>query len=104
MDLLGLPSATPTVISGDHAGPTYGQALGQGAVRPTWLGGTIRLTADAAEAFPEVPCCYDIRLQASTRTVVNCDGDNVYGNESDYTLGVVACDTAEAAAGGALGA
>ncbi len=90
--LLGLSGATLSVLSGDYAGPTYVDALAAGATRPTWKGGHLRLTLDAALAFPVAPCCYDIRLTASTRTVVSCNTDNVYANESDYTLGVTPCD------------
>ena len=84
--------ASPVVVSGDFAGPTYADALTEGAARPTWKGGTMQLTVPAEKAFPEVPCCYDLRLTAWTRTVVNCDGDEAYSNESDYTIGITACE------------
>jgi hypothetical protein len=90
VDLLNRPSSTLSVVSGDYVGPTYGQALGEGATRPTWKGGLLRLTVSAAEAFPEVPCCYDLQLAAWTRTAT-CDGDYAYWNQSEYTIGIAAC-------------
>jgi len=91
VDLLAQPSTTLTLVSGDAVGPYYGQALKQGATAPVWQGGTIRLTVSATEAFPE-PCCYDLELQAWSRTVVDCDiGDFAYWNRSDFTIGVGVC-------------
>ena len=92
VDLLHQPSSSLTLIAGDFAGPTYGEALGEGATRPTWKGGTMRLTVNAAEAFPG-PCCYQIKLTAYSRTVVNCDGDVYadYYNYSLFAIGVGVC-------------
>lgn len=90
VDLLALPSSSLTLVSGDAVGPYYGQALAQGVSAPVWQGGTMRLTVKAAEAFPE-PCCYDLELQAWSRTVVDCDGDFAYWNRSDFTIGVGVC-------------
>jgi hypothetical protein len=91
-DLLHQPSSTLTLIAGDFPGPTYGEALSEGAARPVWTGGTMRLTIDAAEAFPG-PCCYQIKLTAYSRTVVNCDGDiyEDYYNYSLFSIGVGVC-------------
>ena len=91
VDLLRQPSSVLSVVSGDYAGPTYGQALGEGATRPTWKGGLLRLTISAADAFPVVPCCYDLQLQAYTRTVANCNPDYAFWNQSEYTIGITAC-------------
>jgi hypothetical protein len=90
VDLLALPGSTLTLLSGDHVGPYYGQALAQGATAPVWEGGTMLLSVNAAEAFPE-PCCYDLELQAWSRTVVSCDTDFAYANRSDFTIGVGVC-------------
>ena len=94
VDLLHKPSSSLTLIGsgGDSAGPTYGEALGSGATAPAWNGGTMRLTIDAAEAFPG-PCCYQIKLTAYSRTVVNCDGDiyEDYYNYSLFSIGVGVC-------------
>ena len=91
VDLLNRPSSSLSVVSGDYVGPTYGEALGEGASRPTWKGGLLRLTVSAAEAFPEVPCCYDLQLVASTRTA-DCGGDYIFWNQSEYTIGIAACE------------
>jgi len=90
-DLLNQPSSVLSVVSADYAGPTYGQALGQGATRPTWKGGLLRLTVSASDAFPVVPCCYDLQLQAWTRTLANCNPDDAFWNQSEYTIGIRAC-------------
>lgn len=100
-DLLTLPGATLTRLTGDGQGPTYSAALlqGFGAAVPTWHGGTMRLTVPASEAFPD-PCCYEIRLEAWKRHVLgyafgtcgyNCDND-VYYNEDEFTVGAGVCD------------
>jgi hypothetical protein len=92
VDLLHQPSSSLTLIAGDFAGPTYGEALGEGTTPPVWKGGTMRLTVDAAEAFLG-PCCYQIKLTAYSRTVVNCDGDIYvdYYNYSLFSIGVGVC-------------
>ena len=42
------------VSAGVEAGPTYGEAIGQGAVRPHWYGGSmVFYVADARSLFPE---------------------------------------------------
>lgn len=98
-NLLSLPSATLSVLAGDFEGPTYGEALGQGAPAPTWRGGRLRLTVDLAEAFP-IPCCYQLELRAWKRTVVgsasgacgySCDASFGHWNLSEYTIGVGVC-------------
>lgn len=92
VDLLHQPSSSLTLITGDFAGPSYGEALGEGATAPAWRGGRMRLTIDAAEAFLG-PCCYQIKLTAFSRTVVNCDGDIYadYDNYSLFSIGVGVC-------------
>jgi len=83
------PGRTLSVVSGlGYPGPTYAEAVTQGAPRPVWKGGRMLLTMPAHEAFP-VPCCYDLELEASCRTIVSCNGD--YGNRSDFTVGVGVC-------------
>jgi hypothetical protein len=83
----------PPAAPGVQVGPTYGQALGQGAAAPYWYGGHYKLTVDVGEAFPE-PCCYQLELRAWKRTVVGCDTDIHdlhYWNLSQYTIGVGVC-------------
>lgn len=69
-----------------YPGPTYGEALGQGAPRPNWEGGRYRLTVDLDDAFP-IPCCYQLELRAYKRTIVNCNGTHPHRNLSEYTIG-----------------
>ena len=89
-DLLSLGTVTALSPS-TQVGPTYGEALGQGATAPTWKGGIYRLTiADAATAFTE-PCCYQLELRASKRTIVSCYGGNAHDNLTEYSLGVGIC-------------
>lgn len=100
-DLLTLPGATLTRLTGDGQGPTYTDALTQpfGAAVPTWHGGTMRLSVPASEAFPD-PCCYEIRLEAWKRHVLgyafgacgfNCNYDQYY-NIDEFTVGAGVCD------------
>jgi hypothetical protein len=92
LSLLSEPGASLTTTPGNQVGPTYGQALGQGATAPHWGGGTMTLTVPADKAFPE-PCCYQLELRALKRTLVNCNSPIHYGhcNLSEYTLGVGVC-------------
>ena len=88
VDLLQL--GTLTALSAARVGPTYGDARSpaQGAVAPTWSGGTYRLTInDLAAAFP-VTCCYLLDLHAYKRTIVDCSGPYTHRNRSTYTLTV----------------
>jgi len=83
-----------------QVGPYYGNphvgyafparlALNQGAVSPTWTGGTVTLTIpDLKEAFP-ISCCYLLELYAYKRTVVSCNHDYVHYNASHYSLTVI---------------
>ncbi len=100
VDLLSLPGATITALGmGTQVGPTYGEALGQGASQPHWYGGKYRLTVPASEAFPE-PCCYQLELRGYKRTIVGyqaspvvftCEHGFAYANLTEYTLGVGIC-------------
>jgi hypothetical protein len=91
VDLLHQPSSALTLLSGDFAGPTYGEALGGGATAPVWKGGTMRLTIDANEAFTG-PCCYQLKVTAYCRTDVSCDGGfDDYYNYSLFAIGVGVC-------------
>jgi hypothetical protein len=99
VDLLNQPSSTLTpLVAGTQVGPTYGQALGQGAAAPHWYGGRYRLTVNAVEAFPAA-CCYQLELRAWKRTVTGgqsginfvCDGGYGHSNITEYTLGVGVC-------------
>ena len=60
------------VTFGAQPGPTYGQALAQGASSPTWKGGHMKLSIDkASKVFPKT-CCYLLQLTAWKRNYVNC--------------------------------
>jgi hypothetical protein len=48
VDLLALPGASLTPLTAAQVGPTYGEALGQGATAPHWYGGNVRLTVPAS--------------------------------------------------------
>jgi hypothetical protein len=59
----------------------------QGATRPHWAGGCIRLTIpDLKKAFPKT-CCYQLELRAYKRTIVSCYTG--YDNLSEYSFMVV---------------
>jgi hypothetical protein len=88
VDLLAQPGATITpLVPGTPYGPTYGQALGQGATAPHWYGGNFRLSIPLSEAFPE-PCCYQLELRAYKRNIVSCEDEFDYANLSEFTIGV----------------
>lgn len=91
VNLLTRPGAVLTPLTlPTQIGPTYGEALAQGATTPHWYGGIMRLTVPANQAFPE-PCCYQLGLRAWKRTVVNCNHNYPHRNRSEYTLGVGVC-------------
>lgn len=81
---VGAFSLTP--ISGGPAGPDYSQAVAQGAVRPDWHGGTLRLHInDASQVFRKT-CCYLLELTVYKRNIVNCNGNLAYYNQTHYTF------------------
>jgi hypothetical protein len=98
IDLLSAPgailsSAPPVgpVPSAAQVGPNYGVALTppQTAASPTWAGGSLRLTIpNLRSAFPET-CCYQLKLRAYKRTIVNCYGGSAHNNTSEYSLTVI---------------
>ena len=67
------PIPPPWCPAAAQVGPDYGRAIAQGAARPWWTGGAIRLTVPATEAFKEVPCAYLLQLYAHKRTITSCD-------------------------------
>ncbi len=96
LSLLGLPGVTltPLALDGEPAalqvGPGYPQALAQGASRPVWAGGGMRLSVPPQhlrKAFP-ITCCYQIELWAYKRTIDNCDFGQPHRAFSFYSLTV----------------
>jgi hypothetical protein len=73
-----------------YVGPTYKEALTQGASRPNWEGGRYRLKIPLDEAFKK-PCCYQLELRAYKRTIVNCSGPNTHQNRSEYSISYALC-------------
>jgi hypothetical protein len=108
VDLLAQASSQLAAIPADCVGPEYGRALLEPAspgvpcvpliatgtvcaTAPTWHGGTMRLTIDLAEAFPE-PCCYQLNLHVWTRHILDCDQEPApYENWQWYTIGYGVC-------------
>jgi hypothetical protein len=97
-DLLAIGTLTPSPIvvpgvpAAAQTGPAYANALMQGAVRPVWNGGAIRLEVPATGpggAFPYT-CCYGLKLNAYKRTIVDC-GYSVFGhwNTSEYSFTIM---------------
>jgi hypothetical protein len=89
-DLLALGTVT-ALGGGTFEGPTYGEALGQGASAPSWEGGSYTLHVPSAAAAFEEPCCYQLELRAHKRTIVDCWGGYAHGNITEYSLGVGIC-------------
>jgi hypothetical protein len=98
VDLLAAPGATLTaappvgpVPSAAQVGPNYGAALTlpQTATTPSWSGGSLRLhIPNLRNAFPET-CCYQLKLRAYKRTIVDCYGGTAHNNTSEYSLTVI---------------
>jgi hypothetical protein len=71
-------------------GPTYVQALAQGAPRPLWYGGDYKVTLRGCD-FPE-SCAYDFQLCAWKRTTNGCTFSgclNLDYNVFDLTLTIL---------------
>ena len=66
----GIFEADPP-MGGVQVGPTYADALAQGAPRPFWYGGLYKVTLRGCD-FP-VCCAYDIYLHAWKRTYNGCN-------------------------------
>jgi len=78
-----------TSSPGAELGPTYGQAVAQGAVRPKWSGGQYTLTIpDATPLFPQ-SCAYELQLNVYKRNIVDCDGDDYYWEPAYYSFTVL---------------
>ena len=75
------------VGAGVQPGPDYLQALGQGAVRPTWRGGHMKIVIpDASQVFP-ITCWYLLQLTVWKRNIVNCSNP-VYYNRVHHSFTV----------------
>jgi hypothetical protein len=73
-----------------QVGPTYLQALAQGAPRPLWYGGNYKVTLRGCD-FPE-SCAYDFQLCAWKRTTNGCTTSgclNLDYNVFDITLTIL---------------
>ena len=69
-------------------GPDYSQALAQGAVRPMWRGGHMKLIIpDASQVFP-ITCCYLLQLTVWKRNIVSCSNP-VYYNRVHHSFTVI---------------
>jgi hypothetical protein len=69
------PMAPAWAPAAAEVGPTYSQALGQGAISPVWNGGSMRLTVQATSAFLTT-CAYLLQLDVYKRPIQNCDAVN----------------------------
>ncbi len=96
INLLTLPGASIASVplvgpppAADEVGPSYIQAIAQGATRPTWTGGEMRLTIpNVASAFPKT-CAYTLQLDAYKRNIADCNYTKPYRNRSHYSLTVI---------------
>ena len=87
--LTPLAGGAPPVPAATQVGPDYATARSapQNAAAPTWTGGAIRLSINAAVAFPE-SCCYQLELRAYKRTIVDCVANNAHRNLSERSFQV----------------
>lgn len=80
-----LPDPTPEV------GPSYTQALAQGAPRPHWYGGDFKVTIKGSD-FPEC-CAFLLRLWAWKRTTNGCSSPTVtHANQFEISFTVLRPD------------
>jgi hypothetical protein len=87
-----LAEAAPvSAISTVQPGPTYADALTQGASRPVWKGGTYKVTIPDLRHSTSFPtsCAYLLDLRASKRTIVSCDHQYTQTNRSTTTFTVL---------------
>jgi len=76
------------VMAGVQVGPSYAQALTQGATRPYWYGGNYKVTLRGCD-FPEC-CAYEIYLHAWKRTSNGCQVPEwTHWNRYDNTFTVL---------------
>jgi hypothetical protein len=79
------PSPVPdTLHPGQYqVGPDYATALTQNATSPSpvWSGGSMRLTVNAAAAFPET-CAYLLQLNVYKRPIVDCQSLGNYAQSN----------------------
>jgi hypothetical protein len=81
---IGTFMADPTF----EVGPTYHEALMQGAPRPHWYGGNYKVTLHGSD-FP-VCCAYILRLYAWKRTTNGCSApSNVHHNQFEIAFTVL---------------
>ncbi len=62
----------------------------QGATAPDWEGGTLTLQTTVGAIFP-VTCCYELKLWAFKRNIINCyygNGDSGYYNLTELSFTV----------------
>ena len=94
VNLLSAPGAVLTgvafgsVPAAVQVGPTYPLALmlGQGAARPVWSGGGVRLNIPNLRDAIKRTCCYQIELRVYKRTIVSCSTDRLHNDFSFYSL------------------
>lgn len=77
--LEGVPAAV-------QVGPSYPQALAQGAVSPHWAGGGLRLHIPDLRQVITRSCCYQIELRVYKRAIVNCSDTLPYRDFTFYSV------------------
>ncbi len=72
-------------------GPSYSQAVTQGAVRPLWYGGDFKVTLTGAD-FPDC-CAYLLKLRVWKRTTSGCDHPYYFHyNRCEYSFTLIKTD------------
>ena len=69
-----------------QVGPSYPQALTQGAVRPQWAGGGMRLHIPDLRQVITRSCCYQIELRVYKRAIVSCNDSLPYRDFTFYSV------------------
>lgn len=85
--LSALPGV-PGIPAAPQLASSYRDAVTAGATSPTWGGGAyrLRLNRDQTHAMFPKPCCYQLELRASKRTIVSCTATTAHENLTEYSF------------------
>jgi hypothetical protein len=88
---VSLSGVLTAVTSGALVGPTYADAVAQGAARPFWFGGQYQLTVAGSNlsALGLTSCAYELQLNVYKRNIVDCDTDDYYWLPAYYSFTIL---------------
>lgn len=86
---IGLSGSTAAVTPGAFIGPTYADAVVQGAARPNWYGGRYEMTVGSLGTLGLVSCAYELTLNVYKRNIVDCHTDDDYWLQAFYSFTIL---------------